>query len=476
MQPEYKAKTKIFRRISAVVLISVTVCVLCTSGFIYSYMKPMIEDSLLDKKRDMCGYMCRQEINDLEEITVYARNITFDDTVQNFLKGEEKEGSYVYYTKILDMERRLKEYKMIYGSIIQDIFVIDDRGKVLETVNTYWHLPGEAVFRKLMETDAASGFTDRYSFNYRGTTGEKNTLAFVNSIYDKTGVSVELGKLVLLLDADEIDKALTLDRDIRVRLTSPDGTVLFDGLDEEGGGIVYVDKPDSTGWQVAYQVDNKTIAERIGKIGLLVVGVLAAVLTCMSFVLLLVLGRVVKPLETLIRGMQRVAVGSRSEHIEIHTGDECEEAANVFNSMVESIDLYTRELVESEKKQYEARLKMLSYQLNPHFIYNTLNAIICLARKQDYEGIIDLTREFIVLLQSLLRTDLSAMTTVKREQEHIENYLRVLQKCYRNIPDIQWEIREDIEREEIPRMILYPLVENSVFHGKIGRASCRERV
>ena len=465
MQPEYKAKTKIFRRISAVVLISVTVCVLCTSGFIYSYMKPMIEDSLLDKKRDMCGYMCRQEINDLEEITVYARNITFDDTVQNFLKGEEKEGSYVYYTKILDMERRLKEYKMIYGSIIQDIFVIDDRGKVLETVNTYWHLPGEAVFRKLMETDAASGFTDRYSFNYRGTTGEKNTLAFVNSIYDKTGVSVELGKLVLLLDADEIDKALTLDRDIRVRLTSPDGTVLFDGLDEEGGGIVYVDKPDSTGWQVAYQVDNKTIAERIGKIGLLVVGVLAAVLTCMSFVLLLVLGRVVKPLETLIRGMQRVAVGSRSEHIEIHTGDECEEAANVFNSMVESIDLYTRELVESEKKQYEARLKMLSYQLNPHFIYNTLNAIICLARKQDYEGIIDLTREFIVLLQSLLRTDLSAMTTVKREQEHIENYLRVLQKCYRNIPDIQWEIREDIEREEIPRMILYPLVENSVFHG-----------
>ncbi len=294
MQPEYKAKTKIFRRISAVVLISVTVCVLCTSGFIYSYMKPMIEDSLLDKKRDMCGYMCRQEINDLEEITVYARNITFDDTVQNFLKGEEKEGSYVYYTKILDMERRLKENKMIYGSIIQDIFVIDDRGKVLETVNTYWHLPGEAVFRKLMETDAASGFTDRYSFNYRGTTGEKNTLAFVNSIYDKTGVSVELGKLVLLLDADEIDKALTLDRDIRVRLTSPDGTVLFDGLDEEGGGIVYVDKPDSTGWQVAYQVDNKTIAERIGKIGLLVVGVLAAVLTCMSFVLLLVLGRVVK--------------------------------------------------------------------------------------------------------------------------------------------------------------------------------------
>lgn len=465
MQSEYKTKTKIFWKISAVVLISVAVCVLCTSGFIYSYMKPMIEDSLLEKKRDMCRNMCRQEINNLEEIGVYARNITFDDSVQNFLKEEEKEGSYMYYAKILDMERRLKDYKMIYGSIIQDIFVIDDQGKVLETVNTYWHLPEEAVFHRLMEVDVPSGFTDRYSFNYRGTTGEKNTLAFVNSIYDKTGVSVELGKLVLLLDADEIDRALMLDEDIRVRLTHPDGTILFDSLEEEAGEIIYTDRLGSMGWQVDYQIDNRTIAEQIGRISSLVIGVLVAVLTCMSFVLILVLGRVVKPLETLIRGMQRVAVGSRSEHIEIHTGDECEQAADVFNSMVESIDLYTQELVESEKKQYEARLKMLSYQLNPHFIYNTLNAIICLARKQDYEGIIDLTREFIVLLQSLLRTDLSEMTTVEREREHIENYLRVLQKCYRNIPDIVWEIGEDIDREEIPRMILYPLVENSIFHG-----------
>lgn len=465
MQSEYKAKTKIFWKISAVVLVSVVICVLCTGGFIYSYMKPMIEDSLLDKKRDMCRNMCRQEISNLEEIEVYARNITFDDAVQNFLKEGEKEGSYIYYTKILEMERRLKDYKMIYGSIIQDIFVIDDQGKVLETMNTYWRLPGEEVFRKLVEDGADPGFTDRYSFNYYGTTGEKNTLAFVNSIYDKTGVSVELGKLVLLLDADEIDRALMLDEDIRIRLTSPDGTVLFDRLAEEDGGTVYTDSFGSTGWQAAYQIDNRTIAEQIGRISSMVIGVLAAVLACMSLVLILVLGRVVKPLETLIRGMQRVAVGSRSEHIEIHTGDECEQAANVFNSMVESIDLYTRELVESEKRQYEARLKMLSYQLNPHFIYNTLNAIICLARKQDYEGIIDLTREFIVLLQSLLRTDLSAMTTVEREQEHIENYLRVLQKCYRNVPDIEWEIGEDISREEIPRMILYPLVENSIFHG-----------
>ena len=162
--------------------------------------------------------------------------------------------------------------------------------------------------------------------------------------------------------------------------------------------------------------------------------------------MLLVLMRIISPLDTLIRGMQSVAQGSRTEHIEIHSQDECEEAADVFNKMVESIEKHTEQLVDSEKKQYEAQLKMLSYQLNPHFIYNTLNAIICLARKCSYEEIIDLTKAFIKLLQSLLRTDLQAMTTVEMEKEYIDNYLHVLQMCYRNVPDIVWQIQSGLEK------------------------------
>lgn len=57
MQTDYKAKTKIFWKISRVVLISVMICVLCTSGFIYSYMIPMIEEALLDKK-GICAGIC----------------------------------------------------------------------------------------------------------------------------------------------------------------------------------------------------------------------------------------------------------------------------------------------------------------------------------------------------------------------------------------------------------------------------------
>ena len=61
-------------------------------------------------------------------------------------------------------------------------------------------------------------------------------------------------------------------------------------------------------------------------------------------------------------------------------GTEREVAADVFNEMVEKLDEHTKQILEGEKRQYASQMKMLSYQLNPHFIYNTLNAVICLAK------------------------------------------------------------------------------------------------
>lgn len=466
MRERYRTRTRIFWKILGIVLISIIFCVLVTSGFMYFYMKPLVENSLIEKRRDMVLNLSEQEVNTLEEISLYAMNITFDDTVQNIFKIEEPEDSYMFFAQIQTMEKKLKEYQMLYGGLIQDIFVIDGQGKVLEMVNTYRDLVGEEPYKEFMKNERISGFTPRYIFDYHGIIGEKNTIAYVNEIYDKNGIKVGLGKLVILLDTENMDAALMSDEELYLRLTTPEGVTVFDSLTgHEAMDPIYMDRIGETGWKVEYRIDNRALETVIRRMNSMVAVTIGLILLVMLSFMLLVLMRIISPLDTLIRGMQSVAQGSRTEHIEIHSQDECEEAADVFNKMVESIEKHTEQLVDSEKKQYEAQLKMLSYQLNPHFIYNTLNAIICLARKCSYEEIIDLTKAFIKLLQSLLRTDLQAMTTVEMEKEYIDNYLHVLQMCYRNVPDIVWQIQSGLEKREIPRMILYPLVENSVFHG-----------
>ena len=97
MHERNRTRTRIFWKILGIVLISIIFCVLVTSGFMYFYMKPLVENSLIEKRRDMVLNLSEQEVNTLEEISLYAMNITFDDTVQNIFKIEEPENSYMFF-------------------------------------------------------------------------------------------------------------------------------------------------------------------------------------------------------------------------------------------------------------------------------------------------------------------------------------------------------------------------------------------
>ena len=110
-------------------------------------------------------------------------------------------------------------------------------------------------------------------------------------------------------------------------------------------------------------------------------------------------------------------------------------------------------------------MQMLIYQINPHFISNTLNCIICLTRKKDYGKIIELTKIFIMLLQVTLRTTPKTMAAIAEEITHINHYVSILQYSYDDISPIQWAVDPLAKELKIPRLLLYPLVENSIFHG-----------
>ena len=469
----YQKKSKIYKRLLLMVLSAIMICVVLCSGAVYLYLKPLIESSLVEKNRTMIIKMAEQVSNSLEEISMYARNITFDETVQEafYEKSQCREGSYGYYSVIQTLEKKLKEYQFLRDNIILDIFAVDSDGVVMETIYQYEQLMSQSPYEQMQSDDISGEFLVPHMVNYYRSYGKKNTIAYVNDIFDKTKIGVKRGKLFILADMEKIISPLVFDEnEIGMELHDQSGRVIYSNVDLGLEGTLlekdyYKDSIGSHGWYICYQVAKGDISGTMRQMNNIVISI---IVICLLVMLSLVAGlvqRIITPLDTLVRGMQSVAGGSREERI--HTGDECEQAANVFNSMVKSISEHTEKLLLSEKKQYDSQLKMLSYQLNPHFIYNTLNAVICLARKQDYQEIIRLTRSFILLLRSLLRTDLQAMASVGEEKEYICRYVEVLQICYKNIPDIRWEIDENLMQEQIPRMILYPLVENSVFHGII---------
>jgi two-component system, sensor histidine kinase YesM len=147
-----------------------------------------------------------------------------------------------------------------------------------------------------------------------------------------------------------------------------------------------------------------------------------------------------------------------------HNVDEITELGMSFNIMIGQI----RQLLESKIKEQEnlkkAELKALQAQINPHFLYNTLDTIVWMAQSNKTDQVIDIVRA----LSSFFRIALSKgedWITIEQEIEHVRCYLTIQKMRYRDILDFRIEADEDILSGTILKLTLQPLVENALYHG-----------
>jgi two-component system sensor histidine kinase YesM len=144
--------------------------------------------------------------------------------------------------------------------------------------------------------------------------------------------------------------------------------------------------------------------------------------------------------------------------------DEITELGMSFNVMIGKI----KELLDSKIKEQEnlkrAELRALQAQINPHFLYNTLDTIIWMAESNQTDQVV----EIVTALSSFFRISLSKgmdWITIGEEVERIRNYLTIQKMRYRDILDYKIEVSGDVAENTILKLILQPLVENALYHG-----------
>lgn len=135
-----------------------------------------------------------------------------------------------------------------------------------------------------------------------------------------------------------------------------------------------------------------------------------------------------------------------------------------FNRMVEELGKLMEDIRIEQLNLRAAELKLLQEQINPHFLYNTLDTIMWLAESKD-------TRQVVKMVSSLsdfFRTTLSKgkdFITVEEEKKHIQSYLEIQQFRYQDILEYEISIDPEIYKYEMLKLILQPLVENALYHG-----------
>jgi two-component system sensor histidine kinase YesM len=170
-----------------------------------------------------------------------------------------------------------------------------------------------------------------------------------------------------------------------------------------------------------------------------------------------------KPVKLLFDACKRIESGDLTFRVAVRSRDEMGQLGHTFNLVMDQISAnLERELVE-QKRQNELKLEVLRSQINPHFLYNTLDSIKFLANLQEIHNIASMSSDLINLLKYNLSS--STLATLGEEVESVSSYVNIQKYRYGDIFEFRTDIGADTEGCVISRFVLQPLVENCLIHG-----------
>ena len=207
--------------------------------------------------------------------------------------------------------------------------------------------------------------------------------------------------------------------------------------------------------------------------------ILMIVFSIMAVIASLTLSRnISKPINELSNIMKKVEEGERDINFPIIGNDEIAQLGKSFNDMIKEINRLIEEVYIKQFLLQQAEFTALKAQVNPHFLYNTLQSINWMAKLSDFEGV----STMVTALGKFLRYSISSredLVTIGQEIEQIQNYLIIQKTRYGDKFEVSIDVEENIRDHKVLKLMLQPIVENSIIHGieqKIGKGEIRINV
>lgn len=190
----------------------------------------------------------------------------------------------------------------------------------------------------------------------------------------------------------------------------------------------------------------------------------AAILTGAMVISRKIMTGITVPIRRLSEATRQAASGDFAVRAQEDSDDELTVLSTSFNQMIEKIGGLVEDIRTEQMNLRQAELKLLQAQINPHFLYNTLDSIIWLAEAGEKEQVV----QMVSALSGFFRTTLSKgqdYIMLEEEETHICSYLQIQQLRYRDILKYDIQIPESLGKYMILKLTLQPLVENALYHG-----------
>lgn len=461
----------------------VMVIVIATVGFVmYGQVSVLLRNSA-EKHIEQTAVQATGKLDVLiRQINTLTAQVATNASVQRLL-AQEAEGKSISFAERQTIQQEVRKYEA-YATGIRSIEVYaDDYQKLLsmDEASLNQRVSEEWISR----VDEGEGRLVWFGLDPRNSdiVIAIRTIRLIDRSFIKAGyIMVQMEKSYFQL-SDEVDSAQANTREL-MRLFDAEGRqissdssvyVVPNKILDHAGEKVEVDGEDyiviqkqskATGWRliILTPVDYTTEGISVLRTAIIVSGIVGSLLFLVfTFILSTMITR---PILNLIKVMRGSRFGTLKPISVTSSTMEINELNNTYNQMVHSLNELIAVVYQKEIIQSRTELKALQAQINPHFLFNTLEAFYWALDEKGEEELAEIVVDMSGLFRYVInRSDDDEWVTLGDELDHVERYLKIM--GMRMLDRLSWQIEseEEIRRVPLPKLLIQPLVENAILHG-----------
>ena len=484
--PNFLRKTSIKNRLIASISVGIIFCSSILGGILYLKATTALKNSAIEYSETMLSIITKDIYRNKKRIENYSSEMAMNeeiiDTLMNykFLSYKEKDEFHIY----------INNYLLSNLSLLSNIAEIEIVSKDFDIAYMqgykYFNIKDLKKYSKQAKEGLSWFYTvlngEKYICVVTPVKGEDSLVGYIfMAIKDEFFSSsfslfnLDEGEEMVLLDDKHnliisdnplIDKKFVSENiELKSSLKNKrEEGIINSVILEEKKYVAIYKKLRGLSWYVVSMIPYDFINSDIHSLRkeMILIGVIfILVILIFSYFLY---SSIKVPLYNLLDKMKTVSKGDLKVLVNDEYKDEIGIISNNFDSMLFRIN----ELIEKSKQQEiekrDLEIRMLQAQINPHFLFNTLNSLKWTAlMNQDYT-----VSEGLSSLAELLRNtiiDKNELITIKKEVENIKNYVVIQKIRYGNSFEVKYDIEEDLLENKIIKFILQPIVENSIIHG-----------
>ncbi|MFT3985564.1 MAG: histidine kinase, partial [Lachnospiraceae bacterium] len=478
-------KSKLTEKLTKKMMVIYTIIYLCLFVLLLSVLMPVLYHDTTQKKKEYTSLIydqykeilsvCQGDLNYLASIP--SLSILLKD---HLLNQDKKSAALI--------EQSLQSYSSCYERI-KLIVIENDKGRILQTFSNSHSdalscLQKEEGYQKLKKGIYSTYYSPVYSPDIWYT--KKSSSVSVSqrySIYNHSfiftifyDVDNYLRNSQLICDKDFTDYSV-LTKDFNTCIYTTEQTlhnkilsgfssdiISYSGQLKDLNGIYFYEKDPVSGWIIITFTSWMKLLS-----GLLLILFIIIIVYCISPVLFYLFlvptnTKYLLPLSLLTEAVSNYCAGDEL-NISIQTNDEIELLNDMLHTMSLKINQQIKDIQEQEHKNCITQYSLLATQIDPHFIYNTLNIVNIFARQNKTENVIDINTALSRILRERLNIKTSIFETLQNELNTINDFCVIMKYRYTDHVKVNINIESEMLNEKVPKNILLPIVENSFYHG-----------